>query len=56
MLLNAWTKYGAEGEGFARWNLACPRSLVMEGAERFKRFVERRRGERGDERGEMKGR
>ena len=54
--LNAGTMYGAEGEGFARWNLACPRSLVMEGAERFKRFVERRRGERGDERGEMKGR
>ena len=28
-----------EGEGFMRWNIACPRSVVREGWERFRRFV-----------------
>lgn len=37
--LNAGTMYGAEGEGFMRWNIACPRSVVREGLERFRRFV-----------------
>ena len=38
--LNAGTMYGAEGEGFMRWNLACPRSRVEEGLNRFLRYVE----------------
>lgn len=33
--LNAGTMYGPEGEGFLRWNLACPRQLVKDGLERF---------------------
>ena len=41
--LNAGTMYGAEGEGFMRWNLACPRSNVEEGLTRFLRFVSERR-------------
>ena len=40
--LNAGTMYGAEGEGFMRWNLACPRSNVEEGLNRFLRYVEKR--------------
>lgn len=38
--LNAGTMYGAEGEGFMRWNLACPRSVLDEGLNRFYRFTE----------------
>lgn len=38
--LNAGTMYGPEGEGFMRWNLACPRSVLKEGLERFRAFVE----------------
>ena len=41
--LNAGTMYGAEGEGFMRWNLACPRKNVEEGLNRFLRFVNGRR-------------
>ena len=37
--LNAGTMYGAEGEGFMRWNIACPRAVVRDGLERFRRFV-----------------
>lgn len=37
--LNAGTMYGAEGEGFMRWNIACPRSRLLDGLERFCRFV-----------------
>ena len=37
--LNAGTMYGAEGEGFMRWNIACPRASVEEGLRRFLRFV-----------------
>ena len=33
---------GKEGEGFMRWNLACPRQLVKEGLERFSQFVDKR--------------
>lgn len=40
--LNAGSMYGKEGEGFMRWNLACPRQLVKEGLERFSQFVDRR--------------
>lgn len=38
--LNAGTMYGACGEGFIRWNLACPRSVLDEGLKRFYRFTE----------------
>lgn len=37
--LNAGTMYGPGGEHFLRWNLACPRSLLHEGMERFRRFI-----------------
>lgn len=37
--LNAGTMYGAEGEGFMRWNLACPRVTLDEALQRFERFV-----------------
>lgn len=37
--LNAGTMYGQEGEGFMRWNIACPRSSLQEGLERFLQFV-----------------
>lgn len=38
--LNAGTMYGAEGEGFMRWNIACPRSRMLEGLRRFAAFVQ----------------
>lgn len=38
--LNAGTHYGPEGEGYMRWNIACPRPLLTKGLERFKHFVE----------------
>lgn len=37
--LNAGTMYGAEGEGFMRWNIACPRKVMLEGLERFRQFT-----------------
>ncbi|MDE7375055.1 MAG: pyridoxal phosphate-dependent aminotransferase [Odoribacter sp.] len=37
--LNAGTMYGAEGEGFMRWNMACPRAALTEGLTRFVGFV-----------------
>ena len=40
--LNEGTMYGAEGEGFMRWNIACPRSVMLEGLSRFKEFADRR--------------
>ena len=36
--LNAGTMYGAEGEGFMRWNIACPQTTLAEGLRRFKAF------------------
>lgn len=39
--LNAGSMYGAEGEGFMRWNIACPRTLLKEGLDRFLRFIRR---------------
>lgn len=39
--LNAGTMYGAEGEGFMRWNIACPRSVLAEGLARFRTYTER---------------
>ena len=38
--LNSGTMYGAEGEGFLRWNIACPRSVLRDALTRFRRFVE----------------
>lgn len=37
--LNAGTMYGAEGEGFMRWNIACPHAVLIEGLNRFRDFV-----------------
>lgn len=37
--LNAGTMYGAEGEGFMRWNIACPRHTLAEGLKCFMDFV-----------------
>lgn len=36
--LNAGTMYGTEGEGFMRWNIACPRTTLAEGLKRFLDF------------------
>lgn len=38
--LNSGTMYGAEGEGFLRWNIACPRTVLEDALERFKCFVD----------------
>ena len=37
--LNAGTMYGADGEGFMRWNIACPRARLVEALDRFEAFV-----------------
>ncbi len=37
--LNAGTMYGAEGEGFMRWNIACPHSVLADGLSRFASYV-----------------
>lgn len=37
--LNAGTMYGAEGEGFMRWNIACPRVTLADGLQRFSRYI-----------------
>ena len=38
--LNSGTMYGAEGEGFLRWNIACPRFVLQDALSRFKGFVD----------------
>ncbi len=40
--LNAGRMYGSEGEGFMRWNIACPRSVLKEGLERLTNWYESR--------------
>lgn len=40
--LNAGTMYGAEGEGYMRWNIACPRSVMLDGLNRLLNFVRSR--------------
>lgn len=40
--LNAGTMYGPEGEGFMRWNIACPRKILTDGLQRFVQFVRNR--------------
>lgn len=37
--LNAGSMYGKEGEGFMRWNLACPRQFVEDGLKRFTDYI-----------------
>jgi len=37
--LNAGSIYGDAGEGFMRWNIACPRSTLRDGLDRFRAFV-----------------
>lgn len=37
--LNAGTMYGKDGEGFMRWNIACPRARMIEGLKRFEQFA-----------------
>ena len=39
--LNAGSMYGDAGDGFMRWNIACPRSRLAEALERFRGFVSR---------------
>lgn len=38
--LNSGTMYGAEGEGFLRWNIACPRPVLQDALKRFKVFAD----------------
>lgn len=40
--LNAGTMYGQDGDGFMRWNLACPRKTLEEAIRRFSDFVGQR--------------
>ncbi len=37
--LNSGLMYGIEGDGFMRWNIACPRSQMLEGLRRFKDYA-----------------
>ena len=37
LYLSEGTQFGTGGEGFLRMNIACPRSLVLEGLERLER-------------------
>ena len=39
--LNAGTMYGKDGEGFMRWNIACPRVSMIEGLQRFEKFAKK---------------
>lgn len=39
--LNAGTMYGKDGEGFMRWNIACPRASLQDGLSRFRDFAAR---------------
>ena len=37
--LNAGSMYGKDGDGFMRWNIACPRSVLQDGLERFRNYI-----------------
>lgn len=37
--LNAGTMYGEAGEGFMRWNIACPRMTLVNGLKLFMEFT-----------------
>lgn len=38
--LNSGTMYGIEGDGFLRWNIACPQSILRDALMRFRYFVD----------------
>jgi cysteine-S-conjugate beta-lyase len=38
--LNEGTMYGTNDDTFMRWNIACPRSVLIEGLNRFRKFAE----------------
>ena len=40
--LNAGSMYGAQGDSFMRWNIACPRTVLADGLDRFYRYVKER--------------
>ena len=40
LMINSGTMYGPGGEGFIRLNIACPRTLLVEGLERMARVLE----------------
>lgn len=40
LMINSGTMYGSGGEGFIRLNIACPRTLLVEGLERMARVLE----------------
>jgi len=40
LIVSTGTIYGAAGEGFERLNIACPRTLLLEGLQRIKKTVE----------------
>lgn len=44
LALNSGVAFGAEGEGFMRLNLACPRSTVAEALDRLERAARQRAG------------
>lgn len=37
--LNEGSKYGVDGDGFMRWNIACPKSILEDGLKRFRDWV-----------------
>ncbi len=40
--LNSGTMYGEDGEGYMRWNIACPRAVLEDAMTRFLKFVSTR--------------
>lgn len=38
--LNDGAMYGDEGSGFLRWNIACPRQVLEDALQRFRRFAD----------------
>lgn len=40
--LNSGSMYGTAGEGFMRWNIACPLETLADGLSRFRNFVSTR--------------
>lgn len=37
--LNSGVMYGSAGEGFMRWNIACPRQVLADGLKRFEKWI-----------------
>ena len=40
--LNSGSIYGAAGNGYIRWNIACPRARLLEGLTRFSQYINNR--------------